>query len=155
MDNNVSISSTTKELVLDCIRCTNKNLYKWVHENGYPVGKISDIEVKALLFGYLKKFLIKTKPDFKRLIGNIKVTIKDGMISKIWAMDYDEKYYNDKSLIIQICSILNNISEFEYKECVKYASLYFQEPISSTISKNPVINNEFNINFESIKTIKF
>lgn len=148
MDNKVLISDRIKDSVLDCIKLTNNNLYNWIHNNGYPIGKISEVEVKALLFGYLKKFLIKTKPDFKRLTKNIKVSITNGLISRVWAMDWDDVYFNDKYLISQICLVCNSLSHEDYAKCNK--DLGSNMKLSEIISENKEL-----ITFESIKLIKF
>lgn len=135
----------TKERVLECIKCTNRVINKWVKNHNIPLDKITQQEVISIFKGNIKAKLIHYLPDFKRVSKSIRVDINnnnDRFIKNIYIMD--NGYVVNKNQISNINSIVSKLTKKDYDNCTVFED-----------NKNIFNNNIDHFNLDSIKTIKF
>lgn len=147
MDNPVNTENKRDMPVLaDIVFMTNKIIYRWVHANNVKLSHIKKSDVDAIFYGFIKKWIVRNRYDFKNICRCINIFLDENMyISNLGIADTG--YY------IRDTGALNALK-------TAVAQINFEHLIP-TADNNYISNEEIadlelvSIDFTSIKSIKF
>lgn len=149
MDHNFDIVSQVdiKGLLEKSVIATNVTVQKWKTENKVKANDIESIEVRSILMGFLKKYIVKDKQDFKKFRGLINISIDGGnkYITSVRINNVAERYFRQKYIIDELERVSPNIN---------YNSLFPKKTFIEESLEKGEKKSEL-IDFSSIKAIKF
>lgn len=138
-------NEVTKTKILNTIKDTNKVIKTWLN-SGITSDKINELDIKALFFGYVKKYIISDPVDFKRVVRILRIKTINNQISEIYSLSKGDEYFRDK---FKVKIFLNLIEELEQADYLACQSL----DIKKYETKQEYNNIE--IDFNNIKQITF
>lgn len=137
-----------KATLEDCIRSTNRVIYRWLNIHNVKPSQIYKSDVESIFYGYIKKWVVKNKYDFKNVKRYIHVFTDETtkFVSSVTIIDAgyyirDKVAFDEMKAILLTINFSNLIPTAENFEGLSPEELADLDTIS--------------VNFKSIESIKF
>jgi len=133
-------------VLADIVFMTNKIIYRWVYANNVKLSHIKKSDIEAIFYGFIKKWIVKNRYDFKNICRCINIFLDDNMYISGLAISDTGYYIRDTGALATLKTATEQIN-FEH--------------LIPTADNNYITSKEIadlelvSIDFTSIKSIKF